>query len=60
MKLGAMAIKKKIKRIRQTKGNDSMSEDNFIEEKLIEAEGTKEITDEQKDEIIKHDQIENE
>ena len=61
MKLGAMAIKKKIKKIRQTKENDSMSENNFIEGKLIETERTKEITGEQKDEIIKqYDQIENE
>ncbi|KAK9294591.1 hypothetical protein QLX08_010849 [Tetragonisca angustula] len=57
----AMAIKKKIKKIRQTKENDSMSENNFIEGKLIETERTKEITGEQKDEIIKqYDQIENE
>ncbi|KAF3430420.1 hypothetical protein E2986_10742 [Frieseomelitta varia] len=59
--VSAMAIKKKIKKIRQTKENDSMSEDNFIEGKLIETERTKEITEEQKDEIIKqYNQIENE
>lgn len=61
IKLGAVAIKKKIKRIRQAKQSDSILMDNFTEEKLIATEEIKEINKEQKDEIMKqYSQIGNE
>lgn len=57
----AVAIKKKIKRIRQAKQSDSILMDNFTEERLIATDEIKEINKEQKDEIMKqYSQIENE
>lgn len=49
-----MAIKKKIKRIRQTKQNNCISISDVIEKKLIQIEKKNEINEQQKDEFKEH------
>lgn len=58
-----MAIKKKIKRIRQAKQNDCISISDVIEKKLIQIEKKNEINEQQKNEFKEHNieyKIENE
>lgn len=50
LKTGAVAIKKKIKRIRQAKQNDCISISDVTEKKLIQIEKKNEIN-QQKDEF---------
>lgn len=49
-----MAIKKKIKRIRQAKQNDCISISDVTEKKLIQIEKKNEINEQQKDEFKEH------
>lgn len=58
-----MAIKKKIKRIRQAKQNDCISISDVTEKKLIHIEKKNEINEQQKNEFKEHNieyKIENE